>query len=459
MTPLAPYHFKHFQADHSVFVADVISTKGRRKAALDKIARSTNRDKRRLLIRQFLNDPALKLLYFFESVQAKRLLKQFPPERMQHAAEQLSTSHHCYEGVYPKNLPNGSSGKIRTTYNFGPGKHALQRMVADILRAMFPLPSDSHFTIQGGVQAALKAVEGHVREGFIYGVERDIAQFYPSVNVVELARLLRPLPFSVVMNVIAYAPGFVWYGSHVLPDAVHDAPLPLRGLLAQGSAASPIAAEVLMADLLQGLPDDVRVISYADNVLILGETLDSVEAANAALEARAREHPCGPLGLKPSASIKNFAEEAITFLGNDGEWNGQGMHWRPNTFAMEKIYTAVETARNSDEVLKAEKWLRNWRRGYSLWNNGDEEVSLLIAQLGARLAFNSTSSRITGYRTGLMLVIDYCNRVRRNTGAFPSLHEILPDHWNNSTPDRRRLFIEAIERRLGIQRQPSSNDG
>ncbi len=446
-----PYHFAHYRHDHTNFVADVLGHRARRDALLDRVARTANRDKRRLLIRQFLSDRLLKLLYLFESVQAKGLLLQFPPQRMQQVADELSAGRHYFEPAHPVNLRSGSGNTRRTTYSFGPGKHAVQRMVADLLKSMFPLPPGKHFTIKGGVRAALEAVEGHAKQKFIFAIERDIEQFYPSVNVVELAKLLKPLPFSVVMNVIAYAPGFVWSEQHSSADAVHNTPLPLRGLLAQGSAASPIAAEVLMADLLRGMPDNVRIMSYADNVLILGETSDSVEAANAVLEIRASAHPCGPLRLKASNDITDMTAQGIHFLGNQGEWNGKGFDWEPSHYALEQVFSKIEQARNADEVFDTIRWLGNWRRGYPLWTNGDLETSRYRAQLGGRLAFLARTSLSGSYIEGRRLVEDYCRAVYSRRGEFPSLPELLPDFQDDfQIEGRRQVFIRAIERRLGI---------
>jgi hypothetical protein len=453
MTSVPPYHFYDYRRDNPDFVTHILSYKARRAEALRRIGSTVSRDKRRLLIRQFLSDSNFKLLYFFESAQAKGLLSQFLPAQMQHVADSLPANRHYFEAVYPVNLRSGEGMRRRTTYSFGPGKHALQRMVRDLLQELFPLPSERHFTVKGGVRAALQAVEGHVKLGFMFAIERDIAQFYPSVNVVELATLLRPLPFSVVMNVLAYLPGFVWSGSNHSPDAVHDAPLPLGGLLAQGSAASPIAAEILMADLLRGMPDNVRVVSYADNVLILGETLDSVTAANTALNMLVNEHSCGPLRLKPSDDFRNIPLNGLTFLGNDGEWIEGTIEWRPKRAVLEAVMERIEnTSSEPSEIDATIRWLRNWRRGYPRWHDGDSEVALYIAQLGARLAFHAPQRLSRRYNTGVRIVVDYCRDVHAATGEFPDLSMLLPDHHDVLEKNGvRPQFIATIERRLGIR--------
>lgn len=454
----ARYNFLQFRRDHAAFVADVLAHEARRDKLLVRIGGTANRDKQRFLVRQFLNDPGLKLLYFLRSVQAKRLLAQFPPEEMHRVAQGLTATSHYFEEVRPVQLRAGAASRRRTTYSFGPRKHALQRMVADLLGAMFPLSRERHFTLYGGVRAALLAVEEHAREGFIYAVERDIAQFYPSVDILGLARLLRPLPGSVVKNVIAYRPGFNWSDYERSADAVHTEPLPPRGLLAQGSAASPVAAEVLMADLLRDMPDDVRIMSYADNVMIQGETSDSVEAASRLLEARAQEHPCGPLGLKPSKGVNLITREGAAFLGHEGDWNqedGGRIRWRPNDAALDNVLRQIEGGHSEGELRASIRRLRNQQRGYPLWWNGEREVSRYLAELGARLAIFAERRLSAAYNEGLDLVVRYCKGIQQTELGPIYLDELLPDYSGASDyDDRRQRFIEDVRRRV-----PTGSDG
>lgn len=455
MTFEPPYTFSNYRDDHRSFVEEVLRHRERRGALLARIENTANRDKRRFLLRQFLGDENLKLLYLLESVQAKKQLANSPPDTLREVAARMTATYHFSEPVTARTHRPAQHKRRRTTYAFGPGKHALQCMVADLIKAMFPLPSGRHFTIDGGVKAALQAVDEHTQQGFIYAIERDIEQFYPNVNLQGLAKLLRPLPGSVVMNVIGYRHGHTGSSDDHSTEAVDDAPLPPRGLLAQGSAASPVAAEVLVANLLMGMPDDVRVMSYADNILILGRDLDSVRAADSDLAGRASDHECGPLGLKAPKECIITAPAGINFLGHDGYWNGDGIDWMPDIRATNHILEAIELAPTEregalDRVRETIRSLHHWRRGY-IWKNGEEETSRFVAQLWAKLAFNAPSlSR--EYVNAMHYIIAYCKEVHTRTGEYPNLADLLPDF---SDPlerlGKRPTFIRAIERRLGLR--------
>ncbi|QFI65569.1 hypothetical protein [Sinorhizobium alkalisoli] len=450
-----PYAFNNYRDDHLSFVEEVLSHRERRDALLARIENTANRDKRRFLIRRFLSDENLKLLYLLKSVRAKKLLASYPPDAMREVAARMTATYHFSEAVTARTHQPAPHKRRRTIYSFGPGKHALQCMVADLIKAMFPLPTGRHFTINGGVKAALRAVDEHAQQRFVYAIERDIEQFYPHVNLQGLAKLLRPLPGSVVMNVIGYRHGNPGSSGDHSTEAVDDAPLPPRGLLAQGSAASPVAAEVLVADLLAGMPDDVRVMSYADNILILGRALDSVRAADAYLVGRARDHDCGPLGLKAPKECVITEPSGINFLGHDGYWNGNRIEWMPDIRATNHILEAIELAPTEregalDRVRETIRRLRHWRRGY-VWEAGEEETRRYVAQLWAKLAFNAprlSRDRILAMRN----IVDYCDWVHTQTGAYPNLADLLPDFSDpHERFGTRPTFIQAIERRLGIR--------
>ncbi|WP_062455942.1 reverse transcriptase domain-containing protein [Rhizobium sp. Leaf306] len=462
MTYAPRYHFTHYATDHPDFVAEVLGHGNRRDAALRQIAHAPNRDKQRLLILRFLGHTNFKLLYLLRSVQAKRRLRTHPPEAMRELAARMTATYHFAEYVRTTTVQPAPHKRRRTTFDFGPGKHALQTMVADVIRAMFPLPSGRHFTLEGGVKAALMAVNEHAQHGFIHGIERDIDQFYPSVDLQGLATLLRPLPGSVVRNVIGYRHGDTGLTAMHSTEAIDDAPLPPRGMLAQGSAASPAAAELLVADLLEAMPGDVRVMSYADNILILGETISSIETADAILVGRASEHQCGPLGLKPRKECLITGPSGINFLGHDGYWNGSRIQWMPDTAATNHILQAIELSTNEregalDQVRNAIQRLRHWQRGY-VWEDGQEETERFSAQLWAKLAFNAPHlSR--EYILAIRSVTNYFQRHHSRHGEYPDLADLLPDFADaNERRGKRPAFIRDIENRLGIPLRPSETE-
>ena len=327
-------------------------------------------------------------------------------------------------------------------------------MVADILQALSPiaLPNNRHFTLNGGVRAALLAVEGHAKRGYVHAIERDIRRFYPSVNLEGLATLLQPLPGSVVMNVIGYRHSDAVYGDNHSSEADDTLPLSPRGMLAQGSASSPVAAELIMADLLRGMPEDVRIVSYADNVLILGVTLDSVRRADAVFEACASTHPCGPLGLKECKEADLSSPSGINFLGHDGYMVAGEIEWSPDLASCIHVYATIEdNALDVSTIIKKIAWLRNWRRGY-LWKGGAAEVERLSVQLWARLAFSSGGVTLSrSYQRGMQEVVEYCLRQRRDEGIFPDLYDLMPDFYDAPGMEGVRYqLIRDVSMRLGV---------
>src|SRR6266536_2443293 len=81
----------------------------------------------------------------------------------------------------------------------------------------------------------------------------------------------------------------------------------------QGSAASPILAEMLLAPLLYQVPIGVEVVAYADNILVLSKNESDADAMIESLEIALKKHPAGQLWPK----IKCFPQGGpIEFLGH-----------------------------------------------------------------------------------------------------------------------------------------------
>lgn len=441
--------FSEYRDAHLEFVEAVLSAKLKKDRKLDQIASAQSRDKKRFLIRQFLNDFEIKKYYLFKSVQHKKSLDQFPPAEIEDVARELSAFQPFNEDVTPINLRSGN-GRRRTTYSFGPRRHALQKMTADILKVIFPFPYAGHFTIYGGVRAALEAVSGHIRDGFTFAIERDIRQFYPTVNIQGLVELLRPLPGSVVRNVIAYRRTSQGESIPITTSADNDAPLPPGGTLAQGSAASPVAAEIVMARLLTPILPDVRVVAYADNVLILGETLDVVENANSLLEARATLHPCGPLGLKPPLETHVVVGGGIEFLGSFGAYDGSSISWEPNDRAMSHLISTLENATSDEQIMTTINWMTKWSRGYPLWDRDVAERYRI--QLWAKLALNSNGPLSRNFIEAARKIRSYCLLELSKYGQLPDLHDLFPassEEWTSGISIRTQ-FIGYIYTRLGV---------
>ena len=104
----------------------------------------------------------------------------------------------------------------------------------------------------------------------------------------------------------------------------------------QGSAASPLLAEMLLAPLLFPVPagDQVAVVAYADNILVMAKTASDVDAMTNSLGLALKKHPAGQLSPK----IKLFPTGGpIDFLGHRLTAHADEVHVQPTPQNREKF--------------------------------------------------------------------------------------------------------------------------
>jgi hypothetical protein len=150
--------------------------------------------------------------------------------------------------------------------DFGIENRALQHLVLSVLYAIAEL-HPRQFATRGGVPAAIAEVMDAMRAGYVHVREIDIKDFYASFDGNKLVEIV-PVPKRVIERVLLpehlnIIPGKL---HHILScfgaaDKDQGAVAPLekylaearRGIL-QGSAASPLLAEMLLAPLLFQVP-------------------------------------------------------------------------------------------------------------------------------------------------------------------------------------------------------------
>src|SRR5262249_32022931 len=91
------------------------------------------------------------------------------------------------------------------------------------------------------------------------------------------------------------------------------APSDARRGIPQGSAASPLIAEAMIAIALKQVPVLGEIIAYADNVLLLAKSESDVASMTKALRVVLEAHPVGR--LRPRKTIFK-AGQPIEFLGH-----------------------------------------------------------------------------------------------------------------------------------------------
>ena len=152
----------------------------------------------------------------------------------------------------------------RLTINFGIENRALQYLVLLVLRELVELhPSQYQTNPYGprGTHPAIEQVKKALGEGYLWAIEYDIKDCYPSFNGKELSNFI-PLPKKVIEAVLLcehlnLKGGYsLLYSSYSVgcegdddwsPDQFNDALVRARRGIPQGSAASPFVAEAVLS--------------------------------------------------------------------------------------------------------------------------------------------------------------------------------------------------------------------
>ena len=266
---------------------------------------------------------------YVATVMANRSLKRHrrvPDERLPEIAANLDPWRGSTEEVVVYFKPKASNEhEFRPIMDFGIENRALQHLALAALRAQSDLHPNQLYTT-GGTRAAISTVMAALAEGYNWVVETDIADCFPSFDGDRLHDLL-PLPKGVTRQVIISSHLNIVLGgflTEVGPDdgvnEWHDGPLagPIteaRRGIPQGSAASPLVSEMLLAPILTQLPNCVVVVAYADNILVMAREENDVESATLSLWGALKAHPAGPLRPNRPAIFRPGGN--VEFLGNE----------------------------------------------------------------------------------------------------------------------------------------------
>ena len=290
-------------------------------ALLRRVREASRFTERTYRIRKYLGSFDAKLHATLEAYQAMEPKDRPDPAKLKVIASGLDPWKGTKEPVLVHRIPKGSPGEYRTVLEFEIENRALQYLVRDVLIAVLELHPNQYAT-RGGVHAAIKHTKQALTDGYLWAVELDIKDCYPSFDGEKLTSLL-PLPKEVTEHVILSrhlnlssrfstvdnSQGDDHEGDAIAPEAISAA---LRGLL-QGSAASPIVAEAMVAFALKAVPTLGVITAYADNVLLLAKTKSDRDSMTKALLVAFEAHPVGRLRL----STKTFGPgEPVEFLGH-----------------------------------------------------------------------------------------------------------------------------------------------
>jgi hypothetical protein len=401
-------------------------------------------------VRRLLRSGSLHLLYAFEALKAKQLLHEATPAYVEALAGRCDPFARMSEAVVTRYVTKGR--KTRIVQDFGPVKRMHQLLVADVLRTLHPLRQDQ-FLFGGGMPMALQAVEDAFREGYTHAVEIDLIDFYARVRLPGLANLLRPLPGSTVDNVvwdhaIRRGPDDDFFMSYET-----DGPT-ASGLvgLSLGSATSPVVGEVIIRHLLDTAQMG-QVVTYADNILVLGRGRDdaAMRAEHLRQVALRLEHcPLAPR-VKEPAGFRDPVDY-VEFAGHWGRAIRHRLDWAPNGRKQSEHRIADESSQlTADEIAKAERKVIRCRRSYPMWRSADSWEAQRLAELSAvRYYQDARPEHLADARR--KLAVAYL------TGHGIELSELLPDGSIERHRERRmnllretRQLLEAMQSGVAVQ--------
>lgn len=286
------------------------------------------------------------------------------------------------ERVIDRIVRKGSG--TRCVQDFGPHRRMQQAAVADILRFLHP-PPDEQFLFNGGMPAALRAVaKAYRRDGFTHGVEIDFVNFYGSVtNVEALADLLRPLPTSVVEHV-------VWDKAVrnrprqmvVVPCDAYPTSRRLMGL-SLGASTSPVVGERIIAELL-AVAGQSDTITYADNLFVLGRSDTEVAERIHRIRESVASAKVGALELRQERAEDFRLGNTVEFLKHRGEFSAEGVVWGPGPTKISQYQSVAADRLTLEQIGQLERQVKNWRRSYPDWQEGERHEAEYLAGLAVR---------------------------------------------------------------------------
>jgi len=435
-----------FAARHPDFMERLASLRRRRDSDLAKLAALSMRDQRDRA-RKLLRSPNLALVYAFDAIRRTRRLNGATPDDVQSLAAQCDPFSPSRERVQQVALRVGER-RVRFVQNFGPLKRMHQCLVADVLAKIHP-PRQDQFLFRGGMPKALAAIEAAFRDGCTHAVEIDVIDFYGSVRPNGLAEMLRPLPASTVEHVVwdrtirrgpddDIAVPSVWQG---------DDPS-LGGLvgLSLGAATSPVVGERIIALLLDAAQPGT-VVTYADNILVLGRGRDDVLARAEHLREVASRLEAGPprLRIKNAAAFRDETDH-VQFASQWGQAIRHRLNWLPDQRKQDQHRIAdITTALTNDQIAEAERKVVQWRRSYPMWRTGDRWMVERLAELAAARFYQD--ARPEHLIAAQSAVVSAWVAGRGQT----SLEELLPDGSTERHRVRRQqLYLDVRDRLEGL---------
>lgn len=274
---------------------------------------------------------------------------------------------------------------------------ARQKLIAMSITPFVGLHS-SQFILNGGRAAACEALMAAMNRAPIGAkfLHVDVNNYHGSFSHDWLRENL-PLSTDITQQVILLddmSNVLRWHLglAHQLNDEGTDG-MGRRGI-PQGSAASSIVAEFVMADILRAgaaLLEGLRFFNYSDNLGILVPTEINEAAFMERLSDVFQTHPAGPFHIRLVGS--HDIRDPFVFLGYHWQLRNGASAFVPDNVASIRemnFQRDLSEAETEERVLRIEHSIRSYCAAFSLWDGAVEMQNRLLA----------TSARQTARLTG-----------------------------------------------------------
>jgi hypothetical protein len=269
------------------------------------------------------------------------------------------------------------AGGYRLTFDFGVENRALQYLVKAILLVLADLHPHQYGTV--GTRAAIAHVAEMMRQSHVWAVELDIVKCFPSFKEEELHKFLF-LPKKVIRHVVMASHLSIVSGNlyglcgpaedGVDPIKVTDFLAEARQGIPQGSAASSIVAEILLAPLYKALPTIGMAIGYLDNTLLMAKNQKDLVTITSALLSAQKAHPVGL--LRPHVKSVSGPGDPVDYLGHRLTLINGNMKIAPNpendAIFEGRMKKGISRLKNTKlSMLARQRHAKNLRRYLNSW--------------------------------------------------------------------------------------------
>jgi Reverse transcriptase (RNA-dependent DNA polymerase) len=290
----------------------------------------------------------------------------------QNALPEIAASLNAWRGTREPVRVRGEpkrGGDVRPISSFGLQNRALEYLVIGALEPLAQLHPGQHMVRGGGRRAASAKVMRLMQEGYKWVISFDVADCYPSFAPDGVANCL-PLPRRVTeacvvsrnMNMVVMNGPSLRMGVSLLRRSRQGIP--------QGSAASPLVAEMLLAKELPKTSQGVEVVTIADDILVFTRTKAEADAILTTLPAAFAQHPAGSLRLKQSGPRRvcdGFDFIGYRFRTRYGRAIAKPSDWNEYKFRM-LFNIDFARARTSRDFARLQQYVKSWCAAFELWD-------------------------------------------------------------------------------------------